>query len=148
MRKHKRLAVFALLAVLGAQQASAADVQSPARGKWTKKWIASWVALAAVNAFDIHSSRGHREANPLFRDSSGRFAPRKAFLIKSAIAGGFFASQLWVIRSHPEKDYSKPFTLANTVAAGGLGAVAVHNYSLRLPPPRTAPVPATGVTAQ
>lgn len=107
------------------------------RGKAKKRWIASWVALAAVSALDVHSSRGHLEANPLFRDHAGRFAPRRAIAIKSALAGGFFAVQLWKVRSRPEKDYYRPFALANGIAAGGLGAVAAHNYSL--PAPRRGP---------
>ena len=104
--------------------------ESAGGGKWKKRWIASWIAVAVVNALDIHSSLGHGEANPLYRSPAGRFAPGREILIKSAIAGGFFGFQLAVVRGHPEKDYYKTFALANTVAAGGLAGVAAHNYSL------------------
>ena len=91
------------------------------------------MALAAINALDVHSSQGHGEANPLFRSPSGRFSTGKALLFKSAIGGGLFASEFLVMRVQPKKDYYKPFTVANTVAAGGLAGVVVHNYSLPAP---------------
>lgn len=127
---------------VGAGQASAADgggqttAESAARTRkaWKKRWIFSWLAVAAVHALDIHSSQGYRETNPLLRNRSGQFATGKALLLKSAISGGFFASQLLVMRRRPEGNYYKPFTIANTVGAAGLGAVAAHNYSL--PPPK------------
>ena len=109
---------------------------SPERAAWKKRWIASWIVLAAVNILDVHSSTGHGEANPLFRDGQGRFAPGKAIVIKSAIAGGFFSYQLWRVRAHPEKNSYAPFTIMNGIAAGALGGVAAHNYSL--PRPATA----------
>jgi hypothetical protein len=113
---------------------------SPERAAWKKRWIASWVVLAAVNVLDVHSSMGRGEANPLFRNSEGRFAPGKAILIKSAIAGGFFSYQLWRVRSHPEKNSYVPFTIMNGIGAGALGTVAAHNYSL--PRPAAPVVPA------
>ena len=116
----------------------AAVEASPERAAWKKRWIASWVVLAAVNVLDVHSSTGHGEANPLLRDGQGRFAPGKAILIKSALAGGFFSYQLWRVRAHPEKNSYAPFTIMNGIGAGALGAVAAHNYSL----PRPAPAPA------
>lgn len=105
----------------------------PARGKWKKRWIGSWLAVAAVSALDIHSSQGHGEANPLFRTSSGQFAGGKATLIKSAIGGGLFVSQLLIIRARPGNDCYKPFTVVNTVTAAALGGVVVRNYSLPAP---------------
>src|SRR5712692_6303972 len=118
----------------------AGDVRTAPR-HWKKRWVASWLAVIAVNALDLHSSRGHGEANPLLRNSSARFSVGKASLFKLAIGGGFFASQALVMRANPEKDYYRPFTIANTVAAGGLAGVVVHNYSLPAPKPRIA-VPA------
>ena len=32
--------------------------------RWKKAWIASWIAFAAVNLLDAHSSVGKRELNP------------------------------------------------------------------------------------
>lgn len=110
------------------------------RSRSKKQWVASWLAVAAANVLDVHSSQGRREANPLLRDSSGRFSVGKASLIKAAVTGGFFAVQWGVVRSRPESGVVRGFTIANTVAAGGLGAVAVRNYALGPPGPR--PVPA------
>lgn len=132
------LTVICLATTLGAEagRAEAAPAAAPVIAapkparKWSKAWLASVGAVAAVNFLDIHSSRGHREANPLFRDRQGRFATGKAIAIKSAIAGGLVGTQWLWMKTHPEKQYYQPFTLINTVAAGGLGAVAGHNYSL------------------
>jgi hypothetical protein len=110
--------------------ASAFAAETSSKRAWKKRWLLSCAALAAVNFLDIHSSRGLREANPLLRDPSGRFATGKAVLIKGGITGGFLALQYGVTRAHSDKDYFKPFTVANTVAAGSLGAVAIRNYSL------------------
>lgn len=134
--------VLSVLSAPGLQVARAAETylaagEAPAAPrKWKKRWVASWLAVVAVNALDIHSSRGHGEANPLLRDRSGRFSVGKASLFKLAIGGGFFASQALVMRASPGKDYYRPFTIANTVAAGGLAGVVVHNYSLPAPKPR------------
>ena len=139
-------ATLCLAIILGTGTARAADpVISPAAScntshKWKKRWIASWLALAALNTLDVHSSRGRVEANPLLRNRSGHFAAGKAAMFKLAIGGGFLGTQLLVMRASPERDYYKPFTLANTVALGGLAGVAAHNYSL--PPPQQQPRPA------
>jgi hypothetical protein len=112
---------------------SAFAAETPAKRPWKKRWLLSCAALVAVNVLDVHSSRGLGEANPLFRDASGRFATRKAVLIKGALTGGFIALQYGVMRTDSNKNYFKPFTVANTVAAGGLGAVVIRNYSLPAP---------------
>ncbi len=119
------------LFLVGPAWPASPDASLHRRAAWKKRWIASWVALVAVNALDIHSSRGHGEANPMFRGPGGRFATGKTVLIKAGIGGGFFAAQFWAVRRNPEAD--KPLTLANTVAAGALAGVAVHNYSLPAP---------------
>ncbi|MBI3697218.1 MAG: hypothetical protein HY238_20580 [Acidobacteria bacterium] len=132
------LALSSAAGVSAAQPAAAlapAPAAHSSHSRWQKRWVASWVALVAVNALDIASSRGHHEANPLFRGPNGRFSPGKAVLLKSAIGGGFFATQLWLLHRHPEREHYKPFTVTNSLAAGGLAGVAIHNY--RLPPGTT-----------
>lgn len=104
--------------------------------RWKKRWIASWLAVAAVNGLDVQSSRGRVETNPLLRDGTGHFAPGKAALLKLAVGGGFLGTQLLLMRSHPEKNHYKPFTIANTAVAGALASVVAHNDSL--PPLRRA----------
>jgi hypothetical protein len=105
--------------------------REPRTGK--KRWIASWLLLAAANILDVHASQGHREANPLFRDRHGRFDTGKAVMIKGALAGGFFSYQIWRLRTNPVKNYYPAFSLANSVAATAVAGLAVHNY--RLPEP-------------
>ena len=99
--------------------------------RWKKAWIASWVAFAAVNLLDAHSSVGRRELNPLLRDSNGAFSTRKAALLKSAVGGGFFAVQWWIARKNPHTNHYKAFAIATGSAATGLGVVAVRNYGVR-----------------
>ncbi len=98
--------------------------------RWKKAWIASWIAFAAVNFLDAHSSAGKRELNPLLSNSQGRFSARKAALIKSAVGGGFFAVQWWMARKNRDADYYRTFTIANSAMTAGLGTVAVHNYGV------------------
>jgi len=116
---------------------SLSPMEGAERARSRKRWIASWLVVAAANVVDIHSSRGHMEANPLLRDRSGRFAMGRAIGVKSAITGGFLLSQIWIMRARPEKDYYRPFTLANSVAAAGWGGIAARNYSLRRPAVKT-----------
>ncbi len=118
-------------------EASRPPRSHPGRATWRRRWIASWLVVAAVNALDIHSSLGHGEANALYRSRDGRFAPGKAVAIKSAITGGLFVSQLLLFRSNPEKNFYQPFTWTNAVTAGALGGVVAHNYSLERPRPAT-----------
>ncbi len=120
------------------------DREQSGRRKWKKAWIASWIAFAAVNVLDAHSSQGRLEANPFLRGSDGRFSNGRAALLKAALGGGFFAWQAWTAKKHPELNYYKTFTLTNTGAIGGLGAIAARNYSLpavQATPAATMPLP-------
>lgn len=121
--------------------AKSMEREQSGRRKWKKAWIASWVAFAAVSALDAHSSQGRREANPLLRNSDGRFSNGKASLLKGALGGGFFAFQLWTAKKNPEVNHYRAFTLTNTAVTAGLGAVAIRNYGL--PSIQTAPAAAT-----
>ena len=114
-----------------------AETPAPRAGK--KWWLLSSAALVAVNLFDVHSSRGLGEGNPLLRDATGRFATSRAVVLKGAITGGFLAFQYGLMRAHPEKNYYRVFTVANAVATGSLGAVVVHNYTLPAPASRAVP---------
>jgi len=79
------------LAALGS---SALNAEGASRRSSRTFWIAKWAAVGVANALDIQSSRGRGELNPLYRQSSGRFAPRKAALLKAGIHGGFFGVQV------------------------------------------------------
>lgn len=113
--------------------AAASDIEDREqrnKRKWKKAWIATWVAFAAVNVLDAHSSAGRPELNPLLRGKDGKFSVGRAALIKAAIGGGFFGLQWWMTKTNPETNYFKSFTIATGAAAGGLGAIAVRNYRL------------------
>jgi hypothetical protein len=125
--------------VLVLWMASTLGAETGAPRPWKKRWLVSSAALVAVNILDVHSSRGLREANPLLSDASGRFATRRAVLLKGAITGGFLAFQCGLMRAHPEKDYYRVFTVANAMASGSLGAVVAHNYALPAAPSRAVP---------
>ena len=113
------------------EQNSPADRYERSRRRWKKAWIGSWVAFAAVNVIDAHSSTGHGEANPFLRGSDGRFSSGRAFAVKGGLGAGFFLWQQHMIRKNPERNYYKSFTFANTAVVGGMGAVAAHNYTLK-----------------
>lgn len=121
-----------------------AQSETASKREWKKAWIASWIAFAAVSALDAHSSQGRREANPLLRNSDGRFSNGKASILKGAIGGGFFAFQWWTAKKHPEANYYRAFTIANTGATAGLGAITIRNYGLPAPQittPASTPLP-------
>lgn len=101
------------------------------RRRWKKAWLASWAAYAAVNILDAHSSQGLGEANPFLRGSDGRISNSRAMALKGALGAGFFLWQQRTIRRNPHKNYYKTFTFATAGAAGAMGAVAAHNYSLK-----------------
>ena len=124
---------LAFAQALIAQTNNDAGSSEAARGRWKRRWIGSWIALAAVNAVDVSSSVGRTEANPLYRNSTGRFDVGKAILIKSAIGAAIFTTQWLTSRSQIKKNLYKPFTIVNTAGAGALAGAAAHNYSL--PPP-------------
>jgi hypothetical protein len=107
------------------------------RRRWRKAWIGSVAAFAAANLFDLHSSAGKMELNPLLRSADGRFSTGRAAAVKGGIGAAFIALQGWIIHRSPERNYYKHFTFANAAASGGLGALAARNYGV----PRAAPRP-------
>ncbi len=106
------------------------------RRRWRKAWLGSVAAFAVANVFDLHSSHGKMELNPLLRGGDGRFSTSRALALKGGIGAGFVAFQGWMIHRSPDKNLYKHFTFANTAAAGGLGALAVRNYGIPAPASR------------
>lgn len=109
-------------------------VSGPARpcfaesgSRWKKVWAASVGALATANVLDARSSAGRYEANPLLRDSQGRFSPGRAAMIKSAASGGVLLLQLLLRRKMPEHELEKPAAVINFATAAALGATAYRN---------------------
>lgn len=103
------------------------DVDLASRKRWKRAWIASWAAYAAANILDAKSSAGKMEANPFLQNSDGTFNSGRATGLKAGAGGALLGMQLWMIHKKPEKNLYKGFTIVNSAAAGGLGAVAVSN---------------------
>lgn len=92
---------------------------------WKKPWIASVLVLIAANAFDVHSSMGRQELNPLLRNSQGQFSAARGFAIKSAMTGSILTLQFSLCRSRPE--LRKTSTLLNFISAAAVAGTAVRN---------------------
>jgi succinate dehydrogenase/fumarate reductase flavoprotein subunit len=144
-RDHRTIAILAGLSLLSsftlspvrAQQGiapgtvKASRFRDMAQRKWRKRWIASWAAVVAANAVDLHSSFGYREGNPWLRSSSGHLSTERTILIKSALGAGAFAAQWVAIRRRPGANACKSFALVNFAASGTLAGIAARNYALR-----------------
>lgn len=94
-----------------------------------KLWIASVLALGAVNVLDVVSSFGQREENPLLQNSSGMFGVR-GIAVKASLVGGSVILQALVLR----RDAKHPFrrmAITNFISAGGLAGVVAHNFAIR-----------------
>lgn len=142
-RHHWAIAIFTGLFLLStvpvsparAQQDGASPIAGTSRSmpqrKWRKRWVASWVAMAVVNALDLRSSLGLRESNPLLRGPSGHLSTERAILIKSALSAGAFAAQWTAIRRRPAGNTCKSFVLVNFAASGTLAGIAARNLALR-----------------
>lgn len=93
----------------------------------SKLWRWSVAALAAGSAADAWSSYGRPEANPLLRNSSGRFSVQ-AIGIKAAVAGGVVAAQWLMLRKRPES--ARAAAITNFGMAGVFTGVALRNRAL------------------
>ncbi|MGE5645826.1 MAG: hypothetical protein ACM336_08550 [Acidobacteriota bacterium] len=103
--------------------------QEMPKRRWRTQWIISAVALTAANLLDAQSSAGAFEANPLMRNSQGRFATGRAFAYKSAASGGILLIEALLIRKNPS--YEKTAAIGNFVSAGALAGVAVRNSQVK-----------------
>jgi hypothetical protein len=92
-------------------------------------WIASLVALGAVNVLDVVSSMGQRELNPLLQTSSGSFGARSV-AVKASIVGGSMVLQRLVLRRDPKHPFRR-MAITNFISAGVLGGVVAHNFEIR-----------------
>lgn len=96
--------------------------------KWKKLWIASAVMLTASSFCDLGTSVGQFEANPLLRDSQGRFAMGRGIALKSGTAGSLLLLQYFATR-HSDKNY-KVSALVDFAGAGAYSTIAYRNYRL------------------
>jgi len=98
--------------------------------RFEKKWIISATALVAANLFDGYSSRNLTEENPLLRNASGTYGVSKGTTIKFAASAAFLGAQWLLLRRGPDHHLNRAFTITNSVLAGTVTAVAIHNQSL------------------
>ncbi len=96
-------------------------------------WRTSIAALVAAHAIDIHSSWGKHELNPTLASGNGNFG-REGALIKVALTGGLLGIEYLVTRrSNPNSKLQRALAAINFGAAGAVGSVAMHNYSVARP---------------
>ena len=116
-----------ILAPRPVRLAPALEINHPAPHK--NLWIASLVALGAVNVLDVVSSMGQRELNPLLQNSSGTFGGR-GIAIKASVVGGDMILQRLVGYRDPAH-FLRRFAIANFISAAGLAGVVSHNFAIR-----------------
>jgi hypothetical protein len=92
-------------------------------------WLVSVGALTAANITDAQSSWNKHELNGGLADNAGRFGVRGA-LIKAGAEAAVVGVEYLLLRRHPTKRLYRSTTLINFGAASGVGAVAVHNYTI------------------
>lgn len=94
-------------------------------------WLASAFAFGAASAFDVASSWGKREENPLLASSNGEFGA-KGLAIKAAITGALIVPQIWLRK---RKEFRTKLTIVNFANAALFTGVAIHNLSIAPPAP-------------
>jgi hypothetical protein len=103
-----------------------------------KLWWLSVAAVAGAALFDVASSAGKYEANPLLRSRDGTFAGR-GVAIKLGALGAGLAAQYLLFRNQPRTPNTVSFV--NFAAAGALSGVAVRNLDVPKAPPATPMAP-------
>jgi len=92
-------------------------------------WKITIPILGAAQSMDVASSVGAYEANPLARNSSGRFSSARAVPIKIGVTVGIVLLQRHIIRRHPKS--AKVFAAQNVAMSAAIGAVAVRNWKIK-----------------
>jgi len=100
-----------------------------AKPKDVRLWKVSVTALAAANALDVHSSWGKHELNSVLSNSSGKFGGQGA-LLKAGVQGGLLGLEYLISRGHPSGKVYRVLSVINFSAAGVIGGVAAHNYTI------------------
>jgi len=125
-----RTGVFLLLGLLFSGQLT----YGQQREKGKKLWLISIFGLYAANYLDVHTSRHKFEANPILRGPDGRLSYGKALTVKFSIASAAVLTEYLVSRKSSWSERYWTSATTNFVAAGLMGAVAVHNT--RVPRPQ------------
>jgi hypothetical protein len=93
-------------------------------------WRVSLLSLSAANAFDMHSSWGKHELNPMLGGPTGKFGTQGA-LMKLGLQGGLMGVEYLLTRGHPSRKMYRVLSVVNFGASAGIGAVAARNYGIR-----------------
>ena len=116
-------------ATMQAQELRLLDKPAPLPTPSRNLWRASVVALTAANALDVHSSWGKHELNSTLAGSNGNFGTQGA-LLKLGFQGGLLGIEYLITRGHPTGKVYRAFAAINFGAAGVIGSVAAHNYTV------------------
>ena len=92
-------------------------------------WRVSLASLAVANAMDLQSSWGKHELNPTLSGPTGTFGGQGA-LIKLSLQGGLMSIEYFLTRGHPSRKLYRALSMINFGAAGTMGAIAAHNYTI------------------
>ena len=111
--------------VLQAQEARLFEKPTPYRNVWRT----SVTALSVANALDVHSSWGKHELNSTLSGPGGTFGKQGA-LLKLGFQGGLLGVEYLITRGHPSGKVYRALSFINFGAAGVIGGVAAHNYTV------------------
>src|SRR6266568_3129573 len=111
--------------VLQAQEAHLFEKPTPYRNVWRT----SVTALSVANALDVHSSWGKHELNSTLSGPGGTFGKEGA-LLKLSFQGGLLGVEYLITRGHPSGKVYRALSFINFGAAGVIGGVAAHNYTV------------------
>ncbi len=125
------LVIFGIFTgVLQAQEVSLLNrstMDRPAAGR--KLWLTSVTALTVANVADVHSSWGKHELNGALSNNTGTFGTHGA-LIKLGFQGSLVGVEYLITRGHPSRKLYRALSFINFGAAGAIGTVAAHNYTV------------------
>jgi hypothetical protein len=100
--------------------------------KWDRLYTISHISLATTAGLDLWTSQrsvgvpGTREANPLFRTSTGAYNPHLAIPVKIGVHSGYYWLHSREVKKEPR--FKKQYAIINFVVAGFLGYTAINNY--------------------
>lgn len=95
-----------------------------------KLWKTSLLTLAVANAFDVHSSWGKTELNPVLNSPGLRFGGQGT-AIKLSLQGGLAGVEYMLTRGHRNGKVYRVMSILNFGASATIGGVAAHNYRIR-----------------
>jgi len=111
--------------VLSAQEMRLLEKPVPYRNLWR----VSVTTLAAANTLDVQSSWGKHELNSTLAGPAGNFGKQGA-LLKLGFQGGLVGVEYLLTRHRPSARLYRALSIINFGAAGVVGGVAAHNYTI------------------